>query len=71
MGFYIRGMILCGHSAAQTKRAIYQAVQGRKRRENSLEITVFTNFRNAPFEVQWEGAAMLMLTTSKYSNFLL
>lgn len=71
MGSYIRGTILCGHSAAQTKHAIYQAVQGGKRRKNSLEITVFTNFWNAPFEVQWEEEAMLILTTSKYSNFLL
>ena len=57
--------MLRGHTAVQTKRAVSQAVWGRKRGENCLENTFITNFRNATFKVQREGAAVFTLTASK------
>lgn len=65
MGFYIRRMMLWGHTAVQTKHAVSQAPWGRRRVENCLENTFITNFRNATFKVQQEGAAVFMLTASK------
>lgn len=65
MGFYIRRMMLWSHTAVQTKHAVSQAPWGRKQVENCLENTFITNFRNATFKVQQEGAAVFVLTASK------
>lgn len=57
--------MLRGHTAVQAKHAVPQAVWERKRGENCLENTFITNFQNATFKVQREGAAMFALTASK------
>jgi len=64
-GSYIRRMTVRGHTAVQAKHAVSQAVWGRKRGGNCLENTFITYFRNTAFKIQWEGAAVFALATSK------